>query len=79
METNENDELKSAFTEVGTMINSAQFNGVRSDEGITKVIKYLEENNFGKGKINYRLRDWLISRQRYWGTPIPIIHCPDLR
>jgi len=58
------------------MINSGKFNGVRSDEGITKVIKYLEENNFGKGKINYRLRDWLISRQRYWGTPIPIIHCP---
>ena len=74
--TNENDEIKSAFTEVGTMINSGKFNGVRSDEGITKVIKYLEENNFGKGKINYRLRDWLISRQRYWGTPIPIIHCP---
>ncbi len=73
--TNENDELISAFTDVGTMINSAQFNGLRSDEGITKVIKYLEENNFGKGKINYRLRDWLISRQRYWGTPIPIIHC----
>jgi len=75
-ETNENDELNSAFTEVGTMVNSAQFNGVRSDEGITKVINYLEENNFGKGKINYRLRDWLISRQRYWGTPIPVIHCP---
>jgi len=74
--TNETDELKSAFTEVGTMVNSAQFNGVRSDEGIAKVIKYLEENNFGKGKINYRLRDWLISRQRYWGTPIPVIHCP---
>ncbi|HEX9253298.1 MAG TPA: leucine--tRNA ligase, partial [Ignavibacteriaceae bacterium] len=74
--TNENDESKSAFTEIGTMINSGMFNGVRSDEGITKVIKYLEENNFGTGKINYRLRDWLISRQRYWGTPIPIIHCP---
>ncbi len=75
--TSETDELKSAFTEVGTMINSAQFNRVRSDEGIAKVIKYLEENNFGKGKINYRIRDWSISRQRYWGTPIPIIHCPD--
>ncbi len=74
--TNESDELKSAFTEVGTMINSDRFNGLRSDEGIKKVINYLEENNFGKGKINYRLRDWLISRQRYWGTPIPIIHCP---
>ncbi|MFZ2324681.1 MAG: leucine--tRNA ligase [Ignavibacteriaceae bacterium] len=74
--TNENDELKSAFTETGTMVNSKQFNGLNSDDGITKIIKYLEENNFGKGKINYRLRDWLISRQRYWGTPIPIIHCP---
>ena len=74
--TNESDELNKAFVDVGTMVNSGQFNGLRSDDGITKVIKYLEENNFGKGKINYRLRDWLISRQRYWGTPIPIIHCP---
>jgi len=74
--TNESDELKSAFTEVGTMINSGIFNGLRSDEGIQKVIEYLEQNGFGKRKINYRLRDWLISRQRYWGTPIPIIHCP---
>ncbi|HCY74544.1 MAG TPA: leucine--tRNA ligase [Ignavibacteriales bacterium] len=74
--TNENYELKTAFTEVGLMVNSGQFNGLKSDDGIAKVIKYLEENNFGKGKINYRLRDWLISRQRYWGTPIPIIHCP---
>jgi leucyl-tRNA synthetase len=75
--TNESDELKSAFTEVGTMINSGIFNGLRSDEGIQKVIEYLEQNGLGKRKINYRLRDWLISRQRYWGTPIPIIHCPD--
>lgn len=75
--TNESDELKSAFTEVGTMINSGIFNGLRSDEGIQKVIHYLEQNGLGKRKINYRLRDWLISRQRYWGTPIPIIHCPD--
>ena len=75
--TNEYDELKSAFTEVGTMINSGIFNGLRSDEGIQKVIEYLEQNKFGRRKINYRLRDWLISRQRYWGTPIPIIHCPE--
>ncbi len=75
--TNENDELTSAFTEVGTMINSDIFNGIRSDVGIQKVIQFLEQNGFGKGKINYRLRDWLISRQRYWGTPIPIIHCPN--
>ena len=75
--TSESDELKSAFTEVGTMINSGIFNGLRSDEGIQKVIEYLEQNKFGRRKINYRLRDWLISRQRYWGTPIPIIHCPE--
>lgn len=74
--TNENDELKFAFTEIGTLINSGQFNGLRSDEAIGKITKYLEKNNLGKRKINYRLRDWLISRQRYWGTPIPIIHCP---
>ncbi|MDO8548831.1 MAG: leucine--tRNA ligase [Ignavibacteria bacterium] len=74
--TNKEDELQSAYTEPGTMINSDQFNGLNSEEGITKVIDYLEKRGFGKGKINYRLRDWLISRQRYWGTPIPIIHCP---
>jgi len=75
--TNPDDKLTSAFTEVGTMINSDIFNGLKSDLGIQKVIEYLEEKGFGKRKINYRLRDWLISRQRYWGTPIPIIHCPN--
>jgi leucyl-tRNA synthetase len=75
--TNESDELKSPFTEAGIMINSGIFNGLRSDEGINKIIEYLEQNGFGKRKINYRLRDWLISRQRYWGTPIPIIHCTN--
>jgi leucyl-tRNA synthetase len=75
--TEETDELKEAFTEIGTMVNSAQFNGLRSDEGKASIIKSLEENNTGKSKINFRLRDWLISRQRYWGTPIPIIHCPN--
>jgi len=71
----ESDELKEAFTETGTMVNSNQFDGLRSDEGKQKIIAYLEANNFGKRKINFRLRDWLISRQRYWGTPIPVIHC----
>jgi len=73
--TSEEEELKEAFTGVGTMINSAQFNGVRSDEGIAKVIDYLEEKGLGARKVNYKLRDWLISRQRYWGTPIPIVYC----
>jgi leucyl-tRNA synthetase len=75
--TKEDDKLKAAFTEVGTMINSAQFNGLNSDDGIQKISLFLEEKGLGKRKINYRLRDWLISRQRYWGTPIPIIHCPN--
>lgn len=73
--TNENDELKEAFTEVGTMINSGNYTGLRSDEGIKKISDDLEKKGIGRRTINYRLRDWLISRQRYWGTPIPIIHC----
>jgi len=73
--TNENDELNKAYTEVGTMINSGDFNGINSDEGIDKVTDYLIEKGIGSKKVNYRLRDWLISRQRYWGTPIPIVYC----
>ncbi|MCF8011204.1 MAG: leucine--tRNA ligase [Clostridiales bacterium] len=68
-------ELKEAYTGEGVMVNSGPFNGVPNQEGISKVIKYLEDNNLGKGHVNYRLRDWLISRQRYWGAPIPIIYC----
>jgi leucyl-tRNA synthetase len=75
--TNEETELTAAYTEPGTMINSGIFNGMNSDEGIEKIISNLEEKMFGEKKINYRLRDWLISRQRYWGTPIPIIHCEN--
>ncbi len=68
-------ELNEAFTGVGTMINSGEFNGTRSDEGIKKITVKLESEGNGKLTINYRLRDWLISRQRYWGTPIPIVYC----
>ncbi len=73
--TNESDELQEAFTGVGTMINSGKFDGLPSDEGIKKITDYLESIGVGKRKVNYRLRDWLISRQRYWGTPIPIVYC----
>jgi leucyl-tRNA synthetase len=70
-----NDELP--FTEHGVLVNSAEFNDVSSKESRLGIVKKLEENEKGKLKINYRLRDWLVSRQRYWGSPIPIIHCDD--
>ncbi len=66
-----------AFTGDGPAINSDFLNGLYVDDAKKKIIEWLEENRIGKSKINYKLRDWLISRQRYWGTPIPIIHCPD--
>ncbi len=69
--------MTEAFVEVGYLVNSAEFDGVRSDEAIGKIIDYIEQKGYGKRKINYRLRDWLISRQRYWGAPIPIIYCDD--
>ncbi len=62
--------------EYGTMINSGPFTGTPGSEAIKKVTAWLEEKGVGKYAVNYRLRDWLISRQRYWGAPIPIIYCP---
>lgn len=59
------------------MINSGQFDGMNKDEAFDKIIEKLEEMGKGNKKINFRLRDWLISRQRYWGCPIPVIYCPD--
>lgn len=70
-------ELKEAYTEAGIMINSAQFNGLHSTAGKTAIIDYATAQGYGKARIQYRLRDWLISRQRYWGCPIPVIHCPN--
>jgi len=71
------EELKEAYTEPGIMVNSGQFNGLPSQEGIKAVTQYLESKGWGKATVSYKLRDWLISRQRYWGAPIPIIYCPD--
>jgi leucyl-tRNA synthetase len=68
-------ELKSAYTEAGIMVNSAGFTGMDSVKAKAAIIEYAEENGFGKARVQYRLRDWLISRQRYWGCPIPVIHC----
>ena len=70
------EELTAAYIEDGIMINSGQFSGTPNREGIKAVTAYLERKHWGKGTISYRMRDWLISRQRYWGAPIPMIHCP---
>lgn len=64
-----------AYLGEGTVINSDFLNGLSVKEAQVKMIDYLEENGLGKRSINYRLRDWLVSRQRYWGAPIPIIYC----
>ena len=68
--------FEEAYTAPGTMVNSGRFDGLASDEGKAAVMDYAEEQGWGGRKVTYRIRDWLISRQRYWGTPIPIIHCP---
>jgi len=69
---------KEAFTDVndGEMINSGILNGLRVKEAIDKIIDYLQENKIGERKTNYKMKDWAFNRQRYWGEPIPIIHCP---
>lgn len=71
------DTMEVAFDEEGIMVNSGQFNDSPSAKALEDIIDYLVEKGSGKREINYRLRDWLISRQRYWGAPIPIIYCPD--
>jgi leucyl-tRNA synthetase len=76
-DTNINSPLLEAYVGEGIMINSKHFSGLSSEEGRQKIIQWLEENGWGKQKLNYRLRDWLISRQRYWGAPIPIVYCDD--
>lgn len=69
--------LEDAFVAEGTMINSGKFDGLNNKEAIEKITEYAEEMGIGKKSINFRLRDWLISRQRYWGAPIPMIYCED--
>jgi len=65
-----------AKSHLGVMVNSGPFDGTPADEAIAKVTRYMEEQGVGKFAVSYRLRDWLISRQRYWGAPIPIVYCP---
>ena len=67
--------MEAAFTDYGIMVNSGQFSGLPSQDGIKRLNRWLAERDLGGAKVTYRLRDWLISRQRYWGAPIPIVHC----
>ena len=69
--------LQQAYTEPGIVVNSSQFNGMASTDAKEAIVKYAEQQGWGKARVQYRLRDWLISRQRYWGAPIPVIHCPS--
>ena len=64
-----------AFTEDGVVVNSKEYDGLTSEEARHKMIVWLEKNGIGKKKVNYKMRDWVFSRQRYWGEPIPIVHC----
>ena len=61
----------------GIHINSGILNGLNKEDAITKMLTYLEENNLGKKQVNYKMRDWIFSRQRFWGEPIPMINCPN--
>ncbi len=69
--------LTEAFAAEGVMVNSGEFTGMNNKEAMPKMIEYLEKNKIGAHKTNFKLRDWLISRQRYWGAPIPIVYCDD--
>jgi len=69
--------LEECFSGEGVLVNSGQFDGFSSNEARIKITEWLEKNNLGNKKVNYKLRDWLISRQRYWGAPIPVVYDPD--
>ncbi len=71
------DDMDDAYTQAGIMVNSGEFNDMKSNVGILKVIERLEKEGNGREHITYKLRDWSVSRQRYWGVPIPIVYCKD--
>ncbi len=67
--------VEEVYEDEGVMVNSGEFNGLNSEAGKVKIAEYMESRGIGKRRVNYKLRDWLISRQRYWGAPIPVIYC----
>lgn len=71
------DVQKQAWTEDGLHVNSDFLNGLNKEDAINRMLQFLEEKKIGKKAVNYKLRDWVFSRQRYWGEPIPLIHCPE--
>ncbi len=73
--TDKNIELTQAYDAQGVMVNSGPFDGLGNKEALPKMVSYMEEKGIGKSAVTFRLRDWLISRQRYWGAPIPIVYC----
>ncbi|MGO1527544.1 MAG: leucine--tRNA ligase [Senegalia sp. (in: firmicutes)] len=73
----EDAKLNEAYVEDGIIVNSDKFDGLTTKKASKEITKYIESENLGKKTVNYRLRDWLISRQRYWGTPIPMVYCDD--
>lgn len=70
-------DMTGAYDGRGIMVNSGEFSGLDNEAGKVKIAQWFETQGIGKRRINYRLRDWLISRQRYWGAPIPVIYCPE--
>ncbi len=70
------DTMDNAYVDPGVLVNSGAFTGMKSEEAKPAIIQWIEDHKIGKRQVHYRLRDWLISRQRYWGAPIPVIYCP---
>jgi len=71
------EDMAEAYEGPGLMVNSGPFDGTPVPEQLHRVVEHLEANDMGEADVNYRLRDWLVSRQRYWGAPIPVVHCPE--